>query len=517
MDCADISSAAKIYSLNKWNVQDQIKAVSQEISTVVDEQEASLQQDKDRPLQAQLEQKQTCKSDPKLLRTTHELLETVFEPVRQAVFHSSTATTSTEEDFPLSSPILSEWPDFEANAMELTKEIPNLRLVTPVFAARNRLCSDEAAVTALADWLLFDSLEILFKSLCPAFEDLNEGNFMPSTHDPRVFGNPDRTWSTKGHKLTKLTIEFKAPWTFGHVSNLIAAYSKECKKLGESKIMGKGKVTRAVEQVNGYMTLNGHRYGVLTTLNQTWFLRKTEDEQKPNTPHLQVSPAIQNVASSPSLTLMKAWTALLLSIERNSDWLYLSPDCRIGFAAPPVKPKPIPEHQQKYQSVKMDGILDWQDIIGRSQAGAVASGRFRDLDGVVFKTIDTLKKRDGLAQFQKEVEIYQHLEEFQGSVIPKFIAFGHWFGFIQVIVLENVGRQISYKEFMERREEVEDVVKMIHSKDVEHGDLRLPNIMIDDRNKIRLIDFGMSSIVSDGEIQDYFEVYEHEKESSLME
>ncbi|KAJ3004443.1 UNVERIFIED_CONTAM: hypothetical protein HDU68_005103 [Siphonaria sp. JEL0065] len=312
--------------------------------------------------------------------------------------------------------------------------------------------------------------------------------------------------------MSKLTIEFKTPWALGDISNLIDCYKKECKQLAAGRIKHKGKITRAVEQVFVHMTINRHRYGVLTTLNQTWFLRKFEDNMSPDSSHLQISPVVLSVASSPSLSLTKAWMALLLSIERNADWLYSSPHS--STVVSPAKPRALPKYRQNYQSVKLDGLMHWQNIIGRSQAGVVACGKFRDFEGVVFKTIDVSKRKDGMAQFQKEVEIYQHLQELQGDVIPKFIAFGNLGGLLQVIVLEYVGRKLSSEEFVSRRQDVEEVLNLVHSKGVQHGDLRLPNIMIDDdSNKIRLIDFGMSSIISDGEICDVFEIDEENVES----
>jgi serine/threonine protein kinase len=149
--------------------------------------------------------------------------------------------------------------------------------------------------------------------------------------------------------------------------------------------------------------------------------------------------------------------------------------------------------QNRYNSIAFDGLIHWNNIIARSQAGAVATGRFMDLENVVFKTIDITKKQGGLDQFNQELSIYRDLEDLQGNVIPRLIAYGNLGGLLQVIVLENVGKSITREQAEQRHDEINTALQRIHEKGVVHGDLRLPNIVIDQDNKVRIIDFGMSS------------------------
>ena len=200
-----------------------------------------------------------------------------------------------------------------------------------------------------------------------------------------------------------------------------------------------------------------------------------------------------------------AWVYLLLKIESSSDWLYSSPHSS-AVTSPTFMTLQNSVDYDRYRSVCLNGLMHWKDIIGRSQAGAVAIGTFRDLPDVVFKTIDISKKPGGLKQFDHEVQMYKHMESLQGICIPRLIAYGNLGGLIQVIVLENVGKHITMDQFQTRKSDIDFAVQNIHRLNVKHGDLRLPNIAIDSSDRIRILDFGMSSIIDQSTIIDPYQV-----------
>jgi hypothetical protein len=240
------------------------------------------------------------------------------------------------------------------------------------------------------------------------------------------------------------------------------------------------------------MTINRLRYGVLTTLNQTWFLRKKDhdiDGDTSATSQVEVSNAISCTSTLPSLTLIGAWTAVLMKIEKNSDWMFSSP--RSSTVVNHFKDSPFHTYNKIYKPIKLDGLIRWDKIIGRSDTGVVAMGQYMNFPNVVFKTVDISKHRKGL---EDEVGFYEKLQNIQGTLIPEFIAFGTLGGMLHVLVLEYVGRPISLEEFQERGKEITSILDCLHSYNVNHGDLRLPNIMIDNTNQIKLIDFGMASL-----------------------
>jgi hypothetical protein len=115
--------------------------------------------------------------------------------------------------------------------------------------------------------------------------------------------------------------------------------------------------------------------------------------------------------------------------------------------------------------------------VARSQAGAVATGQYLNMANFVFKTIDIAKRADGLAQFEKEVSFYKHLEDLQGVVIPSLITYENLGCPLQVIVLENVGVAIEAEEARLRADDIEHALRLINERGVVHNDLRLPNIL----------------------------------------
>ncbi len=124
------------------------------------------------------------------------------------------------------------------------------------------------------------------------------------------------------------------------------------------------------------------------------------------------------------------------------------------------------------------------------------------------------KRSDGL---DKEVEVYERLEELQGICIPRLIAYGNLGGFLQVIVLENVGKSISKEDAIANKDKINEILKQIRAKGIIHNDLRLPNLLIDDQGKISIIDFGLSTYADDDELDETFELESDTDMSTVSE
>ncbi|KAJ3384972.1 hypothetical protein HDU84_002556 [Entophlyctis sp. JEL0112] len=282
---------------------------------------AALLQKRTALILAQLE-RLIAESGPRYL-TTHAILEMTFPPVEMHNFPwSPTTTSSISQKYPMPPLVLAEWSTFETEAWNLTKEIPDIPLIRR-FDLVDSKCRSEADVQALADFTLFAAVSILHKTILPEFDYLSPGSFSRVHGIGRVLGDPDRIWLTEELSPSKITIEFKAPWDLAEVQNLIESYNAEYKELSERLTEEKGKVTRAIEQVYVYMTMNRHRYAVLSTLDKTWFFRKVEDETLPNQSRIEISPAVSSQAKQP-LSITRAWMFILMNIERNANWLYAS-------------------------------------------------------------------------------------------------------------------------------------------------------------------------------------------------
>ena len=442
------------------------------------------------------------------IKTTQEVLKMTFPVVRKNTISSSkNTTTSVAAKYPMSPLMLLLWDDFSTNVQSFAAHVPNISLDDPFILNEGESCSGEAGVHALGDYTLFKAIRILMKTLSNHYEEeafknlfsffsscfiIKEGEFVNiEGRGKKAIGDPDRLWTTAGYSLAKLIVEFKTPWSFGDVEDIVSAYQRESNEWKQNPSQQKGKIMRAVEQTYIYMTLNRHRYGCLTTFNRTWFFKRVEDPVNPDTSLLYISPAISCSSIEP-YTLTTAWLFILLTIDKDSGWLYSSPRSS-AVSIPSFSAGKRSFKQDRYNSIALDGLFHWNNIIARSQAGAVATGQFMDVDNVVFKTIDVSKKEGGLDQFNHEVSIYRELEELQGDVIPRLIAYGNLGGLLQVIVLENVGKSITREQAEQKHDEINTALQRIHENGILHGDLRLPNILIDKENKVRIIDFGMSS------------------------
>lgn len=100
----------------------------------------------------------------------------------------------------------------------------------------------------------------------------------PGTEGRRnVIDDPDHVWVNYGDAMGKITVELKSPWAVVSLDDLRKAYSDE--EYVEYNMDGKGdkgkhKIIRAVKQVYVYMTLNKHRFGAITTFNETVFFKR---------------------------------------------------------------------------------------------------------------------------------------------------------------------------------------------------------------------------------------------------
>ena len=447
----------------------------------------------------------------KAIRTSHEVLAMTFQNIHMATFCSSSKakTTSIAAKYPMSSPlVLKLWDTFETDVLELASSIPNVSLFENFVPNRPQKCSGEFGVQSVADYILFDPLQILIKTLCANFDYLKEGSFT-NIEGRNIICDPDRIWITEPFKLAKISIEFKPPWAF-KAQDIIAAYNSESHSFFVvQSVKSKGKIMCAIEQIYVYMTINRHRYGCLSTFDQTWFLKKVEDESNPNNSLLYITPVISCSSNKP-YTITSAWLYILMTIEKNMNWLYSSPRSSL-VCAPSFAAGEKSFDKDRYKPISLDGLIHWENIIARSQAGAVATGRFMNLENVVFKTIDISKRKDGLSQFNNEVSVYQQLEEIQSNCIPRLIAYGNLGGLLQVIILENVGSSITREKAIEKQYEIDEALRQIHAKGIVHNDLRLPNILINSEDKISIIDFGMS-LSLEGEIVEKFQIIESDIE-----
>ena len=358
---------------------------------------------------------------------------------------SNGTTKSVSNKYTINQLDLELWDTFNNDVKTSIEQIPDINLVEGFNIPTALQCNSESNVEHQADGFIFEALKQFIKTLNRTKTnnvELNEVSIIG--RDGSCLGNPDRILVTDGYKYSKMCIEFKTPWALNS-DNIILSYKKECETYKNKK--NKGKVTRAIEQIFFYMTINRHRYGCLTTFDKTWFFKKMESPGSPGKSKVFVSPVILCSSKTP-YTLLSAWSFIIMEIEKDSNWMYSSPHSS-QVTTPIIKRKNTLRKNKKntsiYTEIDLDGLLHWENILCRGNYSAVATGTFNGTHNVIFKTIDISKKKDGKALLDNEVKIYKHLSSLQGSVIPNFLAYGNIGGLLQVIVLENVGKRLKTK------------------------------------------------------------------------
>jgi serine/threonine protein kinase len=97
-----------------------------------------------------------------------------------------------------------------------------------------------------------------------------------------------------------------------------------------------------------------------------------------------------------------------------------------------------------------------------------------------------------LEELLNEVAIYQVLEELQGDCIPELLFFGYLEGLF-CIGLSLFGSPPSVLTSTQKNQ-LWDSLNKIHQRGVSHGDIKLNNILLGEKDTPILTDFGFGKI-----------------------
>ena len=291
----------------------------------------------------------------------------------------------------------------------------------------------------------------------------HNGEFTAYNAIPGVVGRPDCIFVEDG--VLRFVIENRIRSDL-HVPDdvtLITMYNN-----------GVEKVLNAVCHIFGYMLYNRCRFGVLTTYDQTWFLKRVCST-------LYISPTITH--DNRRLTLYQCYAYIISRANLYPFSTTVGDDILVDSS----------------DRTKLDlGNIYISGILGRGRTGTIFHGELHDKK-VAVKICDTFKAPDLESAMLNEVEIYNIMRNLQGDCIPKLIAYGYD-GFLFVLVTEVAGSP-SRKEEMgshERRSAVDKLAR-IHTYGIAHRDLHWNNILIQHCStgvkNIMFIDFERSARV----------------------
>lgn len=167
------------------------------------------------------------------------------------------------------------------------------------------------------------------------------------------------------------------------------------------------------------------------------------------------------------------------------------PDTKITFQ--PTK-SPI-RKLYSLREIKADQIhFEENLVIGKGAVGTVVPGKLYGTPMIKFKMYDTYHDSSYNELSQKETLTCKKLKVLQGKVIPKFYGYFNYHGII-ILALEDCGVPVSEDEYLSYKLKIDQCIKALREKGVEHRDLELrggvyPNILRKG-DDIRIIDFHL--------------------------
>ncbi|KAF9419549.1 hypothetical protein BGZ76_004228, partial [Entomortierella beljakovae] len=272
-----------------------------------------------------------------------------------------------------------------------------------------------------------------------------------------------------------------------------------------------------LKQILGYMFYNGFKYGVLTTFNQTWFLKRTgpQGEIDQSTRDLVVSPTINRDQNNPSLLQSYLWFIRQVSDDVNAKMdppdkqTIHKASNRIGKVRKAAKNarkkvKSIftkPKAKESQTEIVTVPSFENMNLIRFTDNGADTYSASWQGEEVVVKKCDIWKRPLIMEELEHEASIYETLIALQGTYIPRMKLAGISNGLDMVLVTENCGTSIhNIQPSHSDCEKIRKALSEIHKLGVLHGDIRPENFLMKEvghATRVFVIDFGLSNLISD--------------------
>jgi hypothetical protein len=240
------------------------------------------------------------------------------------------------------------------------------------------------------------------------------------------------------------------------------------------------------------------RYGILTTYQDTYFLRRKGDSTLFMSAPIVRGPGIlkcwlyvlfraseEGVYSSPTGSPFEFDKQSLVLIENQKGPLFTEKKLH-KYNLVPIKASQI----------HLADLLERnRGAVSKGICGSVISGSIYGKENIKFKILDSFNNSKALEICQHEIMIYIALESLQGIAIPMFYGFFNLHGFL-ILALEDCGNPVTEAEYPSLKGKIETVNRQIKQLNVDHNDLECrngiyPNILVNNGN-VRIIDFHIS-------------------------
>ena len=392
------------------------------------------------------------------------------------------------------------WQDFISKVSSLTLNDTAPRYNEPTFIRYE----------AAGEWdfqyaLSLNVLSVLSKTIGSI--QMPEEAFCRSAAHDGIQGEPEFILMA-GDRL-RLAMGVKTKWDLP-AGDIVEMYRENLENLAARRASPVSVIDR-IKEIYGYMGHNELQYGVLSTYESTWFLRRPQDHPG----KLFVSEAVMNTATDP--TLLQCF-AYIMSLARRS------PNSPFPPSTPPSKNCKTPS-EQDYDASEInqadtegsgaagteqsEKVLELEDfgwdglkvisVLGYGRCGKVYKAVLRG-EEVAYKLCDLWKHPEYEKELLNEAKTYMDLEKLQGRTIPKLKGIGYTAGGFMAFATEIAGSPIKAEELSDQeRNEIVTALSGIHSHGILHNDISLENILIQrhcDGFKVMFIDFAFSKRVS---------------------
>jgi predicted Ser/Thr protein kinase len=244
-------------------------------------------------------------------------------------------------------------------------------------------------------------------------------------------------------------------------------------------------VISAINKAYHNMRANQTEYGILTTYELTFFLkRKIVDHNKEV---LYITDGIPHNSIIPTVRHCLLYLYSLMNAKK------FQPN-----AAPPT----IIEinHETSHINVS-EGFFKFDQLIRNGSRSKVFLEEFNG-SKIVIKVGDATVD-EHFSNFKNEVDVYELLRDLQGVYIPKVKVIGTIGDDLHFLGISFCGEPVSERINKRQKRSIKEIFNILHLKGITHNDIDESNILSDGSGRITLIDFDMAKInATDDEIED---------------
>jgi predicted Ser/Thr protein kinase len=333
----------------------------------------------------------------------------------------------------------------------------------------------------------------------------------------QIVGNPDGFIVDDASESIRVVYEIKGKWTLNHQwfdDDRIDMF------VGENLVLDTEHnwLRRAVNQIYTYMVVNSLQYGILSSYDHTFFLKRVKIENATDGyEQLIISSGIAHNATNPTVLQSIAYFLSLAdgatfsppptSPPRQSSRISSRPSStrssrsslrQVAEVESPTASEnefdSVSMEQDSESSTESDFALEDFNI-----KSVLGTGRtkvyYESKNQVALKAIDLWKQSDMLVELQHEIEMYRLLSDLQGIIIPKLVLHGYWEGGMYCIGFSLCGT-VPKTLTESQKQSVLSSIDAIHRRGILHNDIKKENILVDENGKVYLIDFGFATLNS---------------------